>query len=88
MKLGKAKLKEILKEEFSNVFEEDELSTYETSEQAPTAADEVLVQIETSIAKLDELAKGVGHVEVTKELPQLLQLQSYVTDLSHRLRGR
>ena len=82
MKLSKAKLKEILKEEFSNVFEEDEFTSDE-----PTGA--VETEADTLLAQLEELAATVGHVKLSEENPVVWkELQNYVTDLSHRLRGR
>ena len=74
MKITGKELKKILKEEFENLDEYEDLGTDEPREAIPTEADEIL-------GRLQELADGVG-------LAMEPCVGSYITDLAHMLRGR
>ena len=74
MKITGKELKKILKEEFENLDEYEDLGTDEPTGPIPTEADEIL-------GRLQELADGVG-------LAMEPCVGSYITDLSHMLRGR
>ena len=73
MKITGKELKKILKEEFENLDEYEDLGTDEPTGPTPTEADELL-------GRLQELADGVG-------LAMEPCVGSYITDLSHMLRG-
>ena len=74
MKITGKELKKILKEEFENLDEYEDLGTDEPRAPIPTEADEIL-------GRLQELADGVG-------LAMEPCVGSYITDLAHMLRGR
>ena len=74
MKITGKELKKILKEEFENLDEYEDLGSDEPSAPIPTEADEIL-------GRLQELADGVG-------LAMEPCVGSYITDLAHMLRGR
>jgi len=74
MKITGKELKKILKEEFENLDEYEDLGTDEPQGPIPTEADEIL-------GRLQELADGVG-------LAMEPCVGSYITDLAHMLRGR
>ena len=73
MKITGKELKKILKEEFSSL-EEDDIGAAPAEGPVQTEADEILF-------RLQELADGVG-------LAMEPCVGSYITDLSHMLRGR
>jgi len=78
MKLTRQKLEEMISDVLG---EEEEMMSQEPTGPVETEADAILTQLE-------ELAASVGHVSLEKESPAVWsQLQNYITDLSHRLRG-
>ena len=77
MKLTRDKLQEMI----SDILGEEEEFQGSDTGAAPTEADAILTQ-------LTELAVSVGYVSLEEDNPAVLtQLQSYIEDLSHRLRG-